>query len=731
MRKKINNKISLISYLIANGISIPHYCYHNNLSIAGNCRICIVEIKNSMKPVVSCATNAGVILQNNSIYHNSVLVTKARENILEFLLLNHPLDCPICDQGGECDLQDQSIFFGFTKRRFYKFKRVVHDKEIGPIVKTVMTRCIHCTRCVRFINEIVGNEDLGIFGRGNFSEIGTYVNKIMATELSGNIIDLCPVGALTFKNFPFELRGWDIQKFESIDPTDGFALNTRVYINKNKIIRIEPSCKDNKTHTWLSDKSRQFFDSIFDDNQASNTKNKNLILSKNSWKKSLKKLFQTIYLFEHCKLKTNKNYFITFVIENVSLEILSLLKILEQKYAFIKLRRSEALKTNNNLEFYSQINSSAHSTQLNSSTLALIINSDLRYETYNLNLLLRQRFLKGSFKSLVVGSYTNTTFPNIFIGSSLNILKKISEGNNFTCQDLKTSINPILIYNNELLKRADGKKSLKTIETCSNFFGTNQNWNGINCIHSNLNGVGMSFIANISGFKEKDFFQCSSLYFINIDMQKESNLKKVIETKLLNYKLRKSRTHFNLTRLFFDQTSQTTTNQNFKNLIGNSLYFYLPIKMFYENQETFINTLGTIKQTNKLITHTKKRESWKIIRNLVTNFNSNYVSFNFKNDSFLFFNGINYKSFKYFTNLQFQAINKLDTANLFLLSKNKPFFILKNSTIFRNEVCKIKNSKMKYWLDDFFIGGRDEFSKDSRVMINCSVNLRNQATNFF
>lgn len=197
--KKINNKISLITYLIANGISIPHYCYHNDLSIAGNCRVCIVELKNSMKPVVSCATNINAALLNNNIYHSSALVKKARENILEFLLLNHPLDCPICDQGGDCDLQDQSLFFGFTKRRFYKFKRIVSDKNLGPIVKTVMTRCIHCTRCVRFATEIAGIEDLGMFGRGNESEIGTYIDKIFSSELSGNVIDLCPVGKVTSK----------------------------------------------------------------------------------------------------------------------------------------------------------------------------------------------------------------------------------------------------------------------------------------------------------------------------------------------------------------------------------------------------------------------------------------------------------------------------------------------------------------------------------------------------
>lgn len=199
--EKIDNKLSLIAYLFSNGITVPHFCYHNELSIAGNCRVCLVELKNSPKPVVSCALNAKSCLLNNKVYYDSVLLKKARENILEFLLLNHPLDCPICDQGGECDLQDQSLFFGFTKKRFYKFKRIVSDKDLGPIVKTVMTRCIHCTRCIRFANEIAGVEELGIFGRGVLSEVGTYVDKVLLSELSGNVIDLCPVGTLTSKKY--------------------------------------------------------------------------------------------------------------------------------------------------------------------------------------------------------------------------------------------------------------------------------------------------------------------------------------------------------------------------------------------------------------------------------------------------------------------------------------------------------------------------------------------------
>lgn len=219
----ITDKLSLISYLIANGIEIPHYCYHNDLSIAGNCRICIVELNTVIKPIVSCAANAQTAVQSNKIYYDSPLVKKSRENILEFLLLNHPLDCPICDQGGDCDLQDQSLFFGITRRRFHKFKRIVNDKELGPVIKTVMTRCIHCTRCVRFAAEIAGVEELGLLGRGSNSEIGTYINKVLTSELSGNMIDLCPVGAFTATS-----------KKLNKPPVSGTGMMS-VYVHKNQI----------------------------------------------------------------------------------------------------------------------------------------------------------------------------------------------------------------------------------------------------------------------------------------------------------------------------------------------------------------------------------------------------------------------------------------------------------------------------------------------------------------
>lgn len=185
------------------GIDLPRFCYHEKLSVAGNCRMCLVEVQKSPKPVVACAMP---VSKGMTIFTDTPLVRKARESVLEFLLINHPLDCPICDQGGECDLQDEAYYYGSDRGRFMEFKRSVEDKECGPIIKTIMTRCIHCTRCIRFSTEVAGNEIMGAFGRGDETEIGTYINRIIRTELSGNLVDLCPVGALTSKPYAFQAR---------------------------------------------------------------------------------------------------------------------------------------------------------------------------------------------------------------------------------------------------------------------------------------------------------------------------------------------------------------------------------------------------------------------------------------------------------------------------------------------------------------------------------------------
>ena len=241
------------------GKEIPRFCYHERLSVAGNCRMCLVEMDRSPKPIASCAMPVG---EGMIIRTNTEMVKKAREGVMEFLLINHPLDCPICDQGGECDLQDQAMAYGFDKSRYLENKRAVKDKYLGPLVSTIMTRCIHCTRCIRFAQEIAGVPELGATGRGEHMEVGTYIEKALTSELSGNIVDLCPVGALTSKPYAFNARSWELEKTESIDVMDAIGSNIRVDTRGSEVMRILPRNNDNVNEEWISDKTRHACDGL-------------------------------------------------------------------------------------------------------------------------------------------------------------------------------------------------------------------------------------------------------------------------------------------------------------------------------------------------------------------------------------------------------------------------------------------------------------------------------------
>jgi len=245
------------------GIYLPRFCYHQKLSVAGNCRMCLIEIEKSPKPVAACAMP---VIPNMKIFTETPLVKKARESVLEFLLINHPLDCPICDQGGECDLQDQVFNFGSDKSRFYEKKRIVENKNFGPLIKTIMTRCIHCTRCVRFTSEIAGINInyLGTVKRGQQTEITTFVQKAILSELSGNLIDLCPVGALTSKFYAFVARPWELKSVDSIDIFDSIGSSIRIDYKESKVVRILPRFdKFSMNKEWITDKIRFSYDSIY------------------------------------------------------------------------------------------------------------------------------------------------------------------------------------------------------------------------------------------------------------------------------------------------------------------------------------------------------------------------------------------------------------------------------------------------------------------------------------
>lgn len=541
------------------------------------------------------------------------------------------------------------------------------------------------------------------------------------------------MGALTLKSFPFELRGWEIEKFESIDPTDGFGSNTRVYISKDQIVLIEPDYNVNTFNTWLTDKGRQFFDGIF--GTWTTQSQENLVkLEKESWINILKMITQMLYMFDHCNNQKSKKYFFTIVFENLSLEVLSLLTIISHNYSFIKLRRIEQVKLNNDLEANFQLNIANNKAKLSLSTLCLLISTNPRYEGSYLNLNLRQRFFKGNFKCLTIGPALDLTFPTSFLGSNINILKNIVEGNNTVCQDIKLSKNPIFIYNSDLFKRSDRNNILEMLKYLNTI---NNSWNGLNMLSPSLSEVGTQMINNILPINEKDLKNFSSLYFLNISPNNITHFKHITETKLLNYSCNLNFNNVKIDKIFLNQNSNSN-NANIlvhdlkKISIDNKLnnYLYLPNSMFYENEETFVNTEGLIKRTTKLIFKKSTKNNWQILRKFFKKFKSNLQFLDEKNNQLIFYNSKKIANFKNFMYFQYLATQSLTNLNFYLNIKTKPFVITYNNN-FKQKTNKLVNTKLKYWLDDFFNGSKDEYSQNSLILTNCSRILRKESTNFF
>lgn len=723
----------LIEYCETVGVDIPHYCYHKNLSISGNCRMCLIELKNAPKPIVSCAMSAKSCLNNSEIFTNSPLVKKARENVLEFLLLNHPLDCPICDQGGECDLQDQSFFFGIAKKRFYNFKRVVTDKNIGPIVKTVMTRCIHCTRCVRFSCEIAGTEDLGMFGRGLDSEVGTYVTKTFQSELSGNVIDLCPVGALTSKPYPFVSRSWELKNVNSIDFSDGFGVPTQVFLKNNKIIKIAPDY-NNQTNSWISDKTRFAFDGLFSPDRilkGFSLNSNNELNYYNNWKNIINDIIISIYFQDHLNKHFFKSRNITIVFDNTSsFEVIKLLNLFKSKYSFIKLRKFENNLLSSDLE--KQFISEHHekfSELLNNSTKCLLVGFNSRYESSILNTKLRKRYLQGNFEVFSISSSINLTFPISYLNLSSSKLKLIAEGNDKFCQTIANS-NVLVLTSSTVYNRNDSKSLLKTFNFLTNKIKKfNKQFTNVKTINVSVNEAGVKYINNFKSLTNDDLQNSLGTYFIN-NSDNSLNMEKLLNIKLLNYKPKTL-----LPTLCLEQNTGKFNNKN--NLLKKALiisdYINLPNNSFYESKGTFLNTEGAFKKTVKFINlNNQTKDDWQIIRKLFFVLSNVTFLSDFNNNSNLTFNCKTLKKFNSFTNFLYLASNCV-TSKINVTSNNKTsqnFCVTPQDKILKTQKTKFINSKFKIWINDFYIGGKDTYSRYSNTMINCSKIFRTEKLTF-
>jgi len=490
------------------GQLIPRFCFHEKLNVAGNCRMCLVEIEKSPKPIASCAFP---VSSNMKIFTESPLVQKARENVLEFLLLNHPLDCPICDQGGECDLQEQTLAFGADRNRFRFLKRGVEDKNCGPLVKTIMTRCIHCTRCVRFFQDVAGSDEFGTTLRGRETEIGSYIKKNLNSELSGNVIDLCPVGALTSKPYAFLARPWEVKSIETVDILDSVGSSIKINFKETEILRVLPLPVDDLNEEWISDKTRFFFDSLKTQRIGHCFLKKDGCFQKISWKNVLDQ--DVSKMVGLSQLNVEEGLFVCG--NNLDFKTIHDLKRLALSY------RIDLITEN-----YNEISPTLISNfklnmtfdNLLSSDTCLTFGSNIRFEASMLNVRLKKRFNMGGFSKASIGLCENFTYLNDSLGNSYRTFVDIAEGRHYFCKILAKSKAPSLMLGGTLNKRFDlSANNLLLSYICKNTNVVRKDWFGLGFLSTTSSSFAEKFLGinscNNIALTNKKFVYCVGVEF--------------------------------------------------------------------------------------------------------------------------------------------------------------------------------------------------------------------------
>jgi len=463
------------------GVEIPRFCYHEKLSIAGNCRMCLVEMEKSPKPIASCAMPAadGMVIKTNT-----PKIEKSRKGVMEFLLANHPLDCPVCDQGGECDLQDQSMFYGIDKSRFKENKRAVPDKNMGPLIKTQMTRCIHCTRCVRFATEVAGVPELGAIGRGEDMQITTYLEQSVQSELSGNVIDLCPVGALTSKPYVFEARPWELKKTETIDVMDAVGSNIRVDTYDWEVKRVLPIINEDINEEWISDKTRYACDGLLNQRLDTPYIKYNNKFEKASWNE----------VFNIIKSKienTDKSKICGFVGDLTNMETSFIFKEFFERTIDIKNYES---RTSNSFTDYSVRENYLFNSTINGieeADLVMLIGANPRFEATIVNARIRKAYLNNNTKIISLNDVGDLTYPYTILDGKTQTLKDFVENKNEIAKNFLESQKPMIILGESFfnLKSADYLfHSIKEFISKNN--KSTDNWNPLNLLSSDAATVG-------------------------------------------------------------------------------------------------------------------------------------------------------------------------------------------------------------------------------------------------
>jgi len=570
------------------GAEIPRFCYHEKLSIAGNCRMCLVEMEKAPKPVASCAMPAG---DGMVIKTNSETVQKARKGVMEFLLINHPLDCPICDQGGECDLQDQALYYGFDKSRYEENKRAVRNKNMGPLVSTIMTRCIHCTRCVRFSTEVAGVDDLGLIGRGENVEITTYLEKTIDSELSGNVIDLCPVGALTSKPYAFKSRPWELNKTETYDVLDGIGSSIRVDTIGKQVLRVLPRISEDINEEWINDKTRFAIDGLSRQRLDKVYIKENNKLNVSDWDTALSKIKDEIN-----KRGKDKTIILSGKFTDAETIISSKLFSKGLSSNLYDCRFDNAQIIHGESESY-KFNSSIQ--EVENADAILLVGSNPRWEASVLNARIRKAYINNNCKIGLIGPDLKLNYSYIKISKSLTALNDILENKSKFSKDLYNAKHPIIIVGTSAINTNQGSSVLKVCaDIAKKLPNFSNSFNPLNILNQDISRVGSLEL----GFTNNDF-----------DDDFEKKLKEEINTNMPVVFL-----------LGLDEINSKSLEGSFVVYCGhhgdlNAQHadIILPTPAYTEKSSTFMNIEGRVIQTSRCHNPLgNAKEEWKIFRAL-------------------------------------------------------------------------------------------------------------------